>query len=199
MIPHSTLMLILMILFTALYADAQRKSVEFETALADLESTDPSKVSPARKEITLAKNLKEFIDKKNLSEQAQFVISAKSIKINMSSPVLFASGKADLKSEIMPLLDNLYTDLKHMDSTVTVDGHTDNVPIHNQYFISNWELSAARAFSVIRYFINKGITPERLIAHGYGEYRPIYPNDTETGRAKNRRLEITIERMGSRG
>ena len=81
---------------------------------------------------------------------------------------------------------------------VIAEGHTDNVPIHTAQYDSNWELSSSRAFSVIYYFINKGISPERLVAHGFGEFRPAHSNETDADRAKNRRIEITVVR-GAKG
>lgn len=81
-----------------------------------------------------------------------------------------------------------------MTNTIIAEGHTDNVPIHTQQYNSNWELSSARSFSVIYYFINKGMAPGRLVAHGLGEFRPAYSNETETERARNRRIEITVVR-----
>jgi chemotaxis protein MotB len=82
-----------------------------------------------------------------------------------------------------------------MDNPVVVEGHTDNVPISSKKYRSNFELSAARAFSVINYFINtEKMSPEKFSTFGYGEYRPVSSNDTEEGRAKNRRIEINIIR-----
>jgi len=74
-----------------------------------------------------------------------------------------------------------------------VEGHTDNLPIHTERFHSNWELSAARAISVIKYLHQNGIPQERLSALGYGEYRPVAPNDTPEHRSLNRRIEILIK------
>jgi len=75
---------------------------------------------------------------------------------------------------------------------IRVEGHTDDVPIHSDKFASNWELSAARAVTVARYFQGLGVVPERLAATGFGEYRPIADNATPEGRAANRRVEIFL-------
>lgn len=196
MIPYSTLMLILMILFAALFSTSKLDALQYETAIVDLTGTGPG--SPAKKEIVLTRSLKEFMESTDMSDKAQVFISARTIKMTISSPVLFDVGSASLKPEITPLLEKLLEHLRQMDNTVIVEGHTDNVPINNRFFSSNWELSAARAFSVIHFFINRGISPERLLAHGFGEFRPLFPNETEEGRAKNRRIEITILRGISR-
>ena len=76
---------------------------------------------------------------------------------------------------------------------MVIEGHTDNVPIHNSKYDSNWELSTQRAVNVLKYFVvNKGENPEKLQAAGYGEYHPIAKNDTYADRAKNRRVNILI-------
>ena len=75
-----------------------------------------------------------------------------------------------------------------------VDGHTDNVPVVRGRYPSNWELSVARAVSVIEFMTDRGVSPEKLVAGGYGQYRPIHDNATEEHRALNRRIEITLIR-----
>ena len=196
MLPYSTLMLTLVILFISFYAFSLSNSVEYETAIADLASTDTrsGKGEAAKKEVSVAKNIDAMITKLGMRDKAQVVMSARYIKLKLDSPSLFDSGSADLKEGILPLFQALNTQLKEMNNRIFVEGHTDNVAIHDGRFSSNWELSASRAFSVISFFINNGIDPARMAAHGFGEYRPAFPNDSEIGRAKNRRIEITILR-----
>lgn len=189
MFPYSNLMLILVILFVGFYSYSGLKTVEYEAALAQMESG-----GEAKKEVALAQNMKKFIEDSSMKGRASLEITASAISIKMDSPVIFDSGSADLRDESLPLLENLLAHLKDMGNVIVVEGHTDNVPINTPRFGSNWELSASRAFSVIGYFIGEGIEPARLVAHGFGEYRPMAPNDTEQGRAKNRRIEITILR-----
>jgi chemotaxis protein MotB len=106
---------------------------------------------------------------------------------------LFDSGKADLKSEAIRLLDKIAPVLKQSQRPIRVEGHTDNVPIHTKEFPSNWELSTARAVNVLRYLVEKHEIPPQIIsAAGYGEYHPIVPNDTAQNRSRNRRVEIII-------
>ncbi len=96
---------------------------------------------------------------------------------------------------MFPVLDALAESLQEIDNHIRIEGHTCNLPINTPRFPSNWELSAARAIAVLRYFIEKkGISPQRLIAVGYGEYQPLVPNDSEENRRKNRRVEIVILR-----
>jgi chemotaxis protein MotB len=196
MLPYSTLMLTLVILFISFYAFSMGNSVEYETAIADLASTDTrsEKGEAAKKEIAVARSMHEEINKLGMQDKAQVLISARYIKLKLDSPSLFDSGSAELKEGILPLFQSLTNRLKGMKNLVVVEGHTDNVAIHSERFRSNWELSAARAFSVIYFFIKNGIDPSRLAAHGFGEYRPSFANDAEIGRAKNRRIEITVLR-----
>jgi chemotaxis protein MotB len=197
MLPFSTLMMVLMILFAALYVNAKYNTLEYEEALTKLESQS-ERLSRGKKEVELAQSMKKFIEEMNMEGMAEVSISAHAIKLKLASPVIFESGSAELKPLIMPFLVKLFSHLKNLDNTIIVEGHTDNVPISSSQFRSNWELSAARAFSVIYFYIQRGISPARLLAHGYGEFRPAYSNDSDFGRAMNRRIEITILRGGAR-
>ncbi|MCX7910505.1 MAG: OmpA family protein, partial [Endomicrobia bacterium] len=107
-------------------------------------------------------------------------------------PVLFDIGKAELKDTALSVLSEVAESLKPVSNEIVVEGHTDNLPIYGGRYRSNWELSAARAFSVRDYLIKQGIDERRISCVGYGEYRPVAPNDTEENRAKNRRIEIKI-------
>lgn len=119
------------------------------------------------------------------------------IVIHFTDRVLFDLGKATLKPEAKEVLQALAQELKAWGNHIRVEGHTDNLPIRTAPYPSNWELSTARATEVLRYLIEVGgLEPQRLSAAGYGEYRPIAPNDTEEGRARNRRVDIVLLRSG---
>jgi len=197
MLPYSTLMLVLMIMFSALYTYSYLDTLRYERALADLEEpTD--QISPSVKEIVLAQKINEFIREMRMEGIAEIRTTPHAIKLSLASPAIFDSGSAEVKPDLMPLLLKMFEHLRHMDNMIVVEGHTDNVPIHTPRFASNWELSAARAFSVIYFYIQRGLNPRRLVAHGYGEHRPTHKNNTQLGRAMNRRIEITILREGMR-
>jgi chemotaxis protein MotB len=106
---------------------------------------------------------------------------------------MFDSGEAVLKSDGESVLRKIAALLaEHPDLKIHVVGHTDNVPVRNR-FASNWELSTARALAAVHFLTEKaGVAPARVGAVGYGEYRPITDNATPEGRAKNRRIAITI-------
>ncbi|SHM10821.1 chemotaxis protein MotB [Caldanaerovirga acetigignens] len=120
-------------------------------------------------------------------------IDERGLAVRFMEGALFDSGKADLKSEAIRLLDKIAPVLKQSQRPIRVEGHTDNVPIHTKEFPSNWELSTARAVNVLRYLVEKHEIPPQIIsAAGYGEYHPIVPNDTAQNRSRNRRVEIII-------
>lgn len=145
---------------------------------------------------TKNEELKEKKDIEELKKIAYFEETQKEIKITLPSPVLFDLNKAELKQEAKNVLSQISKILKDNDYPIVVEGHTDNLPILGGPYRSNWHLSSARAFSVIEFFIKQeNIPPARFSAIGYGEYKPIAPNDTEENRAKNRRIEIILVKI----
>ncbi|WP_224984866.1 OmpA family protein [Geomonas agri] len=118
------------------------------------------------------------------------------LTVNMVDSVLFDSGKAEVKPEGLVVLQKVVDILKTVkDKAVRIEGHTDNVQIVGQLakrYPTNWELSAARAINVTRYLQQQGLDPALLGAIAYGEFKPVASNDTEEGRAKNRRIEIVL-------
>lgn len=113
--------------------------------------------------------------------------------INMPQDILFGSGSASLSEEGQQALAQVGTVLADFrDRRFQVEGHTDNVPISTSRFPSNWELSAARALAVVHLLVDNGVPPDALSAAGYGEFRPVAPNDSAQNRERNRRIEIVI-------
>ncbi len=114
------------------------------------------------------------------------------VKVELNSRLLFASGSALIQEQARAPLQELAGVLRDLPNHVDVEGHTDDVPIHTEVFPSNWELSAARAASVVRLFIAAGVDPRRLAAIGFGPHRPLADNATPEGRARNRRVAVVI-------
>ncbi len=105
----------------------------------------------------------------------------------------FDSGSSTLRSSALPALDRIASILAVRTCRLRIEGHTDNIPIHTVQMASNWELSTARATELIRLLIVRyRFSPERLSAAGYAEYHPIASNDTEQGRAQNRRVDVVV-------
>jgi chemotaxis protein MotB len=117
-----------------------------------------------------------------------------------AADVLFDSGSADLKPEAMPQIDKLADALRELETQIPgdiawvmrIDGHTDIRPITNAFYASNWELSSARAISVARYLIDRGVPPNRLVAAGFGEFQPLQASDSDEALARNRRIELKL-------
>jgi chemotaxis protein MotB len=110
----------------------------------------------------------------------------------VSDRVLFEPGQADLRAEGREVVDKLAAAIGRLPNKLAVEGHTDNVPISGRY-ASNWELSTARATTVLRELLERhGISPSRLSAAGYADERPLAANDTAEGRAANRRVELVV-------
>ncbi len=114
------------------------------------------------------------------------------IEVEIRTKILFPSGSAVLASAAAPVLDRIAGILKSFPNAIHVEGFTDNVPIHTLAYPSNWELSAARAASVVHLFMKDGVAPHRMAAIGYGEYRPVASNATAEGRSRNRRVVLVV-------
>ncbi|MDY6862078.1 MAG: OmpA family protein [Thermodesulfobacteriota bacterium] len=138
-------------------------------------------------------DLHQEIKKRDIQEQITVKVTEKGVNIILGSKVMFDSGDASLREDIIPVFKKISSILKKYQYPVSIEGHTDNMPISNSRFPSNWELSTARAVSVLEYIVEaERISPYRLSAVGYGEYHPLCSNDTEEGRSKNRRVVITM-------
>jgi len=137
----------------------------------------------------LAKKLKRMIDAGELN----VVLREGRMVIVLPNDVLFDSGQVDIKPAGRDSLKRLAAALKTIDGRrFQVAGHTDTVPIHTSRFPSNWELSTGRAVEVTRFMLAEGLRPDMLSAAGYGEFDPVSGNDSADGRARNRRIEMTL-------
>lgn len=139
----------------------------------------------------LEKRLKREIRDK----QVKLKMAQRGLVITFLAEILFDSGKAKIRSTGKKVLNKVAKVIleRRIEQNIGIEGHTDNVPIKYSGYRSNWELSTARATSVLHYLADeRGLMPEKLSATGYGEYRPVASNATKEGRQKNRRVEIVI-------
>ena len=127
--------------------------------------------------------------------QVQVSEGARGITIEINSSMLFGAGDSTLSSEAEPVLRAIAATLIEGDFPITVEGHSDNMPIATSRFPSNWELSAVRAASVARLLAESGLAPGQISAIGYGDQRPLESNVTPEGRTRNRRVAILIESL----
>ena len=154
---------------------------------------EPQKVEQAQQRMAVIanrvrRNLQPLIDKQFIKVTSnQFWVE---VEINTS--ILYSSGSAVLEIEAYEPLKKLATVLADLPNYIDVEGYTDDLPISNAVYPSNWELSAARAASVVQMFIKNGVEPEHLSVIGYGQYRPTAKNDSVEGRRQNRRVSVVI-------
>ncbi|MFA4989932.1 MAG: OmpA family protein [Candidatus Omnitrophota bacterium] len=142
------------------------------------------------------KLLEERLGQEITDKQVKLQMMEKGLVITVVGDLLFDSGKAKIRREAYPLLDKVARVLKDNMAgfNIGIEGYTDNVPIKHSGWKSNWELSTARSLSVLHFLVNeKGVSPERLSAIGFGEYRSVASNNTNEGRKLNRRVEIVIQ------
>ncbi len=128
-----------------------------------------------------------------LGDDIEVIVNDGSISFRISSEILFGSGRAELEDAGLDVIDRLVPTLAAGGHRIIVEGHTDNLPIQTERFPSNWELSASRASSVVRYLQLAGIESTRLSATGYADTRPLADNGDEQGRASNRRVELIMQ------
>ncbi|MBN1823692.1 MAG: flagellar motor protein MotB [Endomicrobiales bacterium] len=205
-IPYADFMSVLMVLFLMMFAFAYTSKNEkrYGEIIVALQTEMGGKVKKdflekidetARTEQTVMK-FDEMVEAQNLKKYVTVSYDADQIKIMMKNPVLFGSGQIELRRESRVILHEVAQILSNIDNDIIVEGHTDDIPLAGTGKIrSNWELSQRRAIEVINYLIEKEkLAPNRFAAVGYGEYRPLYPNDTPDHRSQNRRIEINILR-----
>ena len=171
-------------------ADLQEENKKLADEIAALQKAKEEKVKEVSSTYEhLLENMKSEI------AQGQVTISELrgKLTVNMEAAILFDSGKADVKPDGIAILLKMVPTLKEVkDKSIRIEGHTDNVPIRSAQFPSNWELSAARAINVAKYLQQQGLDPVNLSAAAFSEFKPVADNATKEGRAKNRRIEITL-------
>lgn len=178
------------------YADLMTQLLIFAILmLAVLGVKTPQAPVPQPKKDELVETVEQverYVKESGLSDSMAVDRAADRLVIRMKSAILFKEGQAALTGQAERVLAGLAPVLARAPSMLRVEGHTDDVPIKSAQFPSNWELSTARAISVIRYLEDHGIDRVRLSVAGYGEFHPIAPNDSVDRRALNRRVEIVV-------
>lgn len=147
----------------------------------------------AREMRDMADEIRRVLSPLTQSGQVKVTEGAFGVSVEINASLLFEAGEAALGAEAVSALEAVAQVLAPAAFPITVEGHTDNVPISTFRFPSNWELSAVRASTVARLFIDEGVGPDRLTAAGYADQRPVAGNDSEEGRSRNRRVTVLIE------
>lgn len=223
LLTYADLMNLLLILFIILFAMSQVDTQKFQqlsqslsaafgsgsnsvlqgssqgNSLIDFPATMPSPVIPAELEEKqldgIAQEIREIIKGQGLEGSIDVKRQERGVVISINERLFFKSGSAVIEKESEEKVLKIGNDIlaKIPNKHIRIEGHTDNVPIKSAIFPSNWELSGARATSVLRLLVEKsGIDPKRISGVIYGEYTPLVPNDSDVNREKNRRVDIVI-------
>jgi chemotaxis protein MotB len=153
---------------------------------------EKSKTEKKSKINKISRELAKLLEEQIASGQVKIIDTPEGVSLHLRDLLFFETGKADIRTEAIPLLDKIVLFLENFSNYIRVEGHTDDVPIKTHEFPTNWHLSIARAMNIGYYIIEQGITPQRVSISGYSEYHPIVPNTSEENREKNRRVEIVI-------
>lgn len=142
---------------------------------------------------TMYKDVKDFLDENELNSIVSISEDERGVILKVKDNILFESGKATLIENSQEILNKINALISTLPNSIIIEGHTDNVPISNSNYPSNWELSTQRAVNVVRYFVEKNNqNPSRFSAAGYGEFKPDVENNSDENRARNRRVNILI-------
>jgi chemotaxis protein MotB len=161
---------------------------EYPLTPAEIKKLQEERESMTNLGINLSNNLSPLIR----DGKIRVAQTNRGIRIDINDSLLFSPGSAELAFAAKEILSDITELVQETSHAIQVEGHTDNTPIHNALFYSNWELSAVRATSVVRMFSELGIADNRLSASGYGDTQPVASNDTPEGRAKNRHVSVVI-------
>lgn len=180
------------------YINSTGKTADSDQHVNELKEFEEKQLAESER---LAEQIEEAVDESEFSGEIDVDFTSQYVSLTLNGALLFDSGSAELKEESKPLMDKIGQLLaRYAQSTIEIEGHTDNVPIHNAKYADNNELSSFRALSVFNYFMETTYLDPALIKHsGRGEYVPVADNSTPEGRARNRRVEIKIYHSLSTG
>jgi len=172
----------------------EEKGPELVDGFGDLENLKQKRLgSPLD---SLEQDLKTALSDEIEKGQAKLELNQDWLTIELNSGLLFGSGSSASTPNIIQVVSRIYGVISPVDNYIRVRGYTDNRPINNEIFSSNWQLSVSRATEMLLALEKEGIDPSRMAIEGYGEYAPFATNDTEQGRAENRKVVIALSKYG---
>ena len=208
LLTYSDLITLLLIFFIVMYSTCSLDSSKYKQLsnamkgsfnsydnISSEDSDNPKEEILTEEEMlsNVKAKVDELVSDLELKGTVTTSVREKGLVISFNDTILFNSGDAEIKEDWKSKLISISKVLTQIDNYIRVEGHTDNEAINTPYFHSNWQLSSVRASNVAEFLIQEGnINSERLSAIGYGENRPVQSNDTEEGRAANRRVDILI-------
>ena len=208
LVSYSDFITLLFAFFVVMYSVSQVSESKYQMLSDTLEKTfSPTAQNPAAKVVQQPNGVSNVVEPAMLADELEEAFSGQIssggvtlsgnedwVELAVNSELLFESGSARPGEEAVKIFSDLADILAPFDNAVAVSGHTDNVPISTSEFQNNWQLSSARAVSVVNLLAFSGVNPSRLSAIGHGEYRPIADNSTAEGRAANRRVVLRVAR-----
>jgi len=204
-VPWSDLMMTMFVMFAVLFSSLLNERDVLEAFQPEVGTDVKTTVMKPKRGLSfgefelspdrLFEISKQAVEEASLEDVTVILEEDKTVRVSIRGPLFFDLGKADLKTETQDFLKKISMVLRKTSNEVHVVGHTDNFPIRNALFQTNWELSVIRASRVARYLIEAGkLEPGRFSILGHSMYRPVAPNTTEENKQKNRRVEIIITR-----
>lgn len=192
--------MLLLIFFIYLYSistiDAEKFAQTAEALSSNPKTTKDivKEIVEKQKEVTkMSTEIQTYLKEQELENVVSVQLINQELVLNLGDSLLFDVGSAELKPKAQEVLRNIGKKFLTSKNDIIVEGYTDDVPINTFQFPSNWELSSARASSVVRYLMTMGIEGARFTAVGYDQYYPVKPNNSAENRAKNRRVKITLK------
>lgn len=176
------------------YATNSGRNPEPLSKIEDVLGMNPADQVVETLKPAIVSELESMVDNSDMNDSVDLAFDGDIITLQIDGRFLFDSGRAELKDEASIIFANLAEIFReNADYRIAIRGHTDDLAIETVQFPSNWELSAVRATTVLRYFILQGIDPERMSATGYADFIPLVDNNTAENRARNRRVEFVLE------
>ncbi|MCY7346006.1 MAG: OmpA family protein [Pyrinomonadaceae bacterium] len=195
MISYADLMTLLLALFIVMYAASDHERARKIAAAFGGENTAGSGILPGSEAFKTDDRdafARKLTENPVLMQKTKMRQTERGLIISLSEAGFFAAGEASVNADAESAISALAESLKETALPVRVEGHTDSTPISNSRYPSNWELSTARAASVLVRLAESGIAPERLSAAGYGGFQPVVDNATAANRAQNRRVDVVL-------
>lgn len=190
-ISYADLVTLLLALFLVMYA-VNTANLKANATSKNNQTTINAEIKN-QKVVKMPELQKELLTEFNNDDNVILLKDTRGLIIRLKDNILFGSAESEVQPEAYQTLNKIIDILSKIDNPVIIEGHTDSFPIKSEKYSSNWELSTARATSVINYLVeSKRINPRRLSAVGYGEFAPIAENTSNSGRMKNRRVDIII-------
>lgn len=222
LIPYADILTLLLALFIVLFAGSQADQAKMaamadafnaafntggpsffdnkgpsasQTSTLPIDDANQAYIRENQQLTEVQQKMEEYIEKSGLTDELSTVLTEEGLAIRIKENVLFPSGSATLLDDSKKLAKPISELLGKINQRIIISGHTDNVPISNNAFPSNWDLSAQRSLNFMKFLLaQSSLEPARFSTVGYGEYQPVAKNDSDAGRAQNRRVEILISR-----